>query len=132
VEELVIRLLENVVRSAPVSPPPIGRKQRDVLHQVKLILSQRLGERITLRDIAREVELSPYHLCRLFRRATGITLHQYRQKLLLRWSLESVAKPHRPLVEIALDAGFSSHSHFTSAFRREFAYSPSGVRKAII
>lgn len=132
VEELVIRLLESVLRSAPVSPPSIGIKQRDVLHHVKLILSQRLGERLTLRNVAREAELSPYHLCRLFRRATEMTLHQYRQKLLLRWSLESVAKPEKPLVDIALDAGFSSHSHYTSAFHREFAESPSKVRKAII
>ena len=130
VEESVIRLLENVVRSAPASPPAIGIKQRDVVHHVKLILSQRLGERLTLRDIAAEVEMSPYHLCRLFRRATGTRLHQYRQKLLLRWSLEGVANSGRPLVDIALDAGFSSHSHFTSAFRREFSDSPSHVRQS--
>jgi transcriptional regulator GlxA family with amidase domain len=55
-------------------------------------------------------------------------LHQYRQDLRLRWSLEGVIESRRPLVDIALDAGFSSHSHFTSSFRRQFAETPSRVR----
>lgn len=88
-----------------------------------------MEDRLTLANIADAVGLSPYYICRMFRRATGTTLHAYRQRLRLRSSLESVAGSGRPLVDLALEAGFSSHSHFTSAFRREFARTPSGVRE---
>jgi AraC-like DNA-binding protein len=132
IEEAVVYLLERVVRStygtAHAQPHAIAPRQRDIVHHIELILSQRWGERMTLRDIASEAALSPYHLCRLFRRATGTTLHQYREKLHIRWSLESVIETRRPLVDIALETGFSSHSHFTSSFRREFGEAPSGVR----
>jgi AraC-like DNA-binding protein len=133
VEELVVSLLDQVVRSAykttaRTRPNILGPKQRDIVHHIEFVLSQQWGECLSLRDLANEIGVSVYHLCRVFRRATGSTLHQYRQKLRVRWSLESVMESSRSLVNIALDAGFSSHSHYTSSFRREFAQTPSSVR----
>jgi len=133
VEESVVGLLEQVVRSAYKTtaiarPNIVGPKQRDIVHHIEFVLSRQWGECLSLRDLADEVGISVYHLCRMFRRATGSTLHQYRQKLRVRWSLEGVMESSRSLVDIALDAGFSSHSHYTSSFRQEFAQTPSNVR----
>lgn len=132
VEERVLNLLESVVRTSygTVAPAPrsVGRKRRDIVRHIEYILSDNCGEQLTLREIAAKVEISVFHLCRLFRRATGTTLNRYRQKLLIRRSLESILESRRPLVDIAFDAGFSSHSHFTSTFHREFAQTPSRVR----
>jgi AraC-like DNA-binding protein len=131
VEETVIGLLEEVVRSAYARPTPACneiRKQRDLVHHLQLILSTRLEENLALLDVASQVRMSPYHLCRIFHRSTGTTLHDYRRQLRLRTSLEKVVESTRPLVDVALDAGFSSHSHFTSAFHREFAQTPSTLR----
>jgi AraC family transcriptional regulator len=128
-----VRLLERVLRTAygrePATRlPSIASRQDEVVRHAELILSERWDERLTLRDIAAEVGMSAYHLCRLFLRKTGLGLHQYRQQLRVRWSLERVAEASVPLVDVALEAGFSSHSHFTSTFRREFGQTPSGVR----
>ncbi len=136
VEEAVVGLLEAVVRAAyrntpSRSPREISRKQLDVVRHIEMILSSGLDQRLTLRDLAAKAEISVYHLCRLFHQATGKTLHQYRQNLRLRWALENLVDPGKPLVDIALDAGFSSHSHFTSIFRREFSHSPSELRARI-
>lgn len=133
VEELVVNLLERVIRavygrSSPSPSQAMAPSQRDIVHHVELVLSERWEEHLRLRDIAAEAEVSVYHLCRMFRRATGMTLHNYRQRLRVRWSLESVMASSRPLVDIALEAGFSSHSHFTSSFQREFAHTPSVLR----
>jgi len=133
VEESVVGLLDQVVRSAYKTtaiarPDIVGRKQRDIVHHIEFVLSRQWGECPSLRDLADKVGISVYHLCRMFRRATGSTLHQYRQKLRVRWYLEGVMESSRALVDIALDAGFSSHSHYTSSFRQEFAQTPSSVR----
>lgn len=133
VEESIVNLLEQVVRSAYKTaaiarPGIVGRKQRDIVHHIEFVLSQQWGERQSLRGLAREVGISVYHLCRMFRRLTGSTLHQYRQRLRVRWSLEDVMESSQSLVNIALDAGFSSHSHYTSSFRQEFDQTPSRVR----
>jgi AraC family transcriptional regulator len=133
IEELVIGLLERVVGlaygfSVHRRLLALHRRHRDIVHHVEHLLSERWEQELTLQQIAREAGVSVYHLCRIFRRVTGTTLHQYRQNLRLRWSLEGVIESRRPLVDIALDAGFSSHSHFTSSFHREFVQTPSCLR----
>lgn len=133
VEETVIDLLDQVVRSAYRSSPSpkapeVSSKQRSTIHDVETILSRCREEHSSLTSIACEVGLSPYHLCRLFRQVTGTKLHQYRLRLRLRTALTEVIESARPLTDIALDAGFSSHSHFTESFRREFGATPSAVR----
>jgi AraC-like DNA-binding protein len=87
VEESVVDLLDQVVRAAYKTtaiarPDTVGPKQRDIVHHIEFVLSRQCGECLSLRDLADEVGISVYHLCRMFRRATGSTLHQYRQKLL--------------------------------------------------
>jgi AraC-like DNA-binding protein len=48
--------------------------------------------------------------------------------LRLRASLEAIAERSLDLTSVALDHGFSSHSHFTAAFRREWGMTPSDWR----
>lgn len=133
VDETVIELLDRVLRCTCASGlsskhQEIGRSHRYTVHEIETLLSERVGDRLTLVGIARAVGLSAYHVCRLFRRVTGINLHQYRRCLRIREALTDVLESGRSLTEIALDVGFSSHSHFTDIFRREFHATPSSVR----
>jgi AraC-like DNA-binding protein len=97
---------------------------------VRALLALRLGEPVTLEDVGRAVGVSPFHLCRLFRAVTGTTIARYRHTLRLRAALERVARPDADLSAVALDHGYSSHSHFTAAFRREFGMTPTEFRRA--
>ena len=72
-----------------------------------------------------------FHLARVFKARTGFSLHAYRNQLRLRAALERLAEPGVDLIDIALDLGFSSHSHFTETFRRSFGKTPSAVRQEI-
>jgi AraC family transcriptional regulator len=133
VEETVIDLLERVVHFAyRQQPPPPAQsfdpRHRTTVHDIETVLSRPMDESLSLTAIAREIGLSAYHICRLFHRVTGTKLHQYRLRLRLRTALAEVVGPKRSLTDIALDAGFSTHSHFTAAFRREFGVTPSALR----
>ncbi len=133
VEETVLELLRRVITSAyslvGTTPPlRISAKQRDIIHDVETILSSDPEERLALKDIAASVDLSPFYLCRLFRQVTGMKLHQYRLRFRLRAALTEVVDSGSPLTDIALQTGFSSHSHFTESFRNEFGMTPSNVR----
>jgi AraC-like DNA-binding protein len=130
IEEMVVHLLERVVRPASNSPQCPAPGQRGAIHHVETILSSRWQDDLHLSAIAREVRMSVYHLCRTFRRATGRTMHQYRCQLRLRSCLETLRESDRGLVDIALEAGFANHSHFTAAFRQEFGQTPSAFRGA--
>ena len=95
----------------------------------KAVLTARSAERLPLADIARAVHCSPYHLSRLFRCQTGLPIHRYLNRLRLRRALERLAEGSPDLTELALAVGFSSHGHFSDAFRREFGHPPTHLRQ---
>jgi len=75
IEESIVDLLEQVVQSAYkttaiVRSSIVGPRQRDMIHHIEFILSRQWGECLSLRELANEVGISVYHLCRMFRRAT--------------------------------------------------------------
>ena len=84
--------------------------------------------RRSLGELARTLHTSPFHLARVFRAETGFTLAGYRQALRLRAALERLPGNDRDLSALALELGFSSHSHFTATFTREYGVPPSAVK----
>ena len=95
----------------------------------KTYIARHLGENIALGEIAAAVNASPFNFARIFQQQTGVPVHRYVTRLRLRSSLERIAEPEADLSAIALDLGFSSHSHFTDVFRREFGSTPSEIRR---
>lgn len=135
VEEAVISILADVTALAYArqQPKPARPRRRevDVIEAARDVIARRFKENVSLSDIAREVESSVFHLARVFRSRTGFSLHTYRNQLRLRSALERLREPGVDLTAIALDLGFSSHSHFTETFRRAFGKTPSLVRESL-
>ncbi len=133
-----LQLLADVVQAAFAQHGFQRRRRREAtdadhaerVEAAKVYLAGRLGEAIALDDVARAVHASPFHLARLFRQRTGIPIHRYLTRLRLRASLEHLADGADDITSLALDLGFSSHSHFTGAFRAEFGQTPSEVRRS--
>lgn len=100
----------------------------DRAEAAKTYLASHLSESVSLDEIARAVFTSPFHLARIFQKHTGVPVHRYLTQLRLRASLERLAEGTDDLTALALELGFSSHSHFTDTFRKEFGLTPSEVR----
>jgi AraC family transcriptional regulator len=100
----------------------------ELTEAVKTLLARRLCERITLEDVACAVDASPFHLARVFQKQTGLPIHRYVTRLRLRTAVERLEQGTDDLTSLALELNFSSHSHFTDTFRREFGRTPSDVR----
>ena len=130
--QLVADVLESafVHRGVARKPKKAGTDSdhADRTEAAKLYLAERMSERVTLDDVARAVHASPFHLARIFQQQTGVPVHRYLTQLRLRASLERLADGASDITQIALELGFSSHSHFTDAFRREFGHPPSHHR----
>ncbi len=135
IEEAALQVLREVLKRDARDPErstarrECSRARRSYAEDAKALLQQHFRERLQLDDIARSLYVSPYHLCRLFREETGVPLHGYLNRLRLREALGAVAEGGTDLSRLAAGLGFSSHSHFTAAFRKEFGLSPRGVKK---
>ena len=107
------------------------RAADDIAHDASELLGRRFTEPLTLAAVATAIGTSQFHLCRSFRRSTGTTLHQYRNQLRLRTSLDRLEDDGVDLSQLALELGYSSHSHFTVCFRGAFGVPPSAARRSI-
>jgi AraC family transcriptional regulator len=128
-EDSVIRLLRSALESNVGRPAP-GRRTRHLIGRTKEFLEANLANPIRLTDVARAVGASPAYLTDVFRRAEGVPLHRYLMQLRLARALVELHHTN-DLTTLSLDLGFSSHSHFTSVFRRAFGCTPSQFRRSV-
>ena len=118
------------VENRPKAPQLHPRLTDKKVRFIRDFVFANLSERITLEMLARETEMTVHHLLVAFRKAFGTTPAQYliTQRLRrARWLLLSTRKG---ITEIALETGFTSHSHLTSAFTQRIGISPRDFRVA--
>lgn len=129
VEEAVLGLLDAVIGGLEGSRGGVRSvHQHAVSEEARAHLNVSYAAREELTAFAQIVGTSVFHLCRLFKRATGQTIHGYRGQLRLRKSLELLGDTD-DILSIALALGYSGHSHFTSAFHTTFGVTPSEYRR---
>lgn len=117
----------------PKGPPRLpraatARVHRELVETVKELVASRVADRLPLVELAAEVGWSPFELSRVFRQRTGLPIHRYRRQLRLRTAFSRLADGESHIGNLALDLGFSTHSHFAEAFRSEFGVAPSVMR----
>jgi AraC-like DNA-binding protein len=134
IEEEALQLVGSAVRARHRALPGEARasrdEHRDLAERARAILALRFREPLQLSDLAAALRVSPFHLSRVFRRETGVSLHRYLTRLRLLASMQQAGEA-AGFSQLALELGFSSHSHFTSAFRREFGVAPREARRSL-
>jgi len=127
-ESLALTLAQRALgpRTAHAAGASVGRRR--LADRVKLVLASDLARRWTLAEIAAEVGGSPVYLTQVFKQVEGLPLYRYQLRLRLARALDLIAQ-YDDLTSLGLDLGFSSHSHFSAAFREAYGRSPSEFRQ---
>ncbi len=92
-------------------------------------LSDHLTQEIRTEDIAAAVGLSPYHLSRLFKAHTGLTMWEYLTKERVEAAKQLLAVTDRTIPQIASLLRFCDQSYFTMVFRRQTGQTPGEYRR---
>lgn len=129
-ETLALTLIRRSLgqRTSRSNATTYGRAK--LVARTKILLASDPGRRWTLAAIAREIGVSPVYLTQVFAQAEGIPLYRYQLRLRLARALDQL-EACEDLTMLALDLGFSSHSHFTSAFRQSYGRSPREFQRAV-
>lgn len=88
-----------------------------------------LDDRLDLKTIATEIGYSKYHLHRMFNSVVGFTVHRYIQRRRLTEAARMLIFTEKPIIEIALCAGYETQRAFSNGFKAMFKYSPASFRK---
>jgi len=129
-------LLDELVTDLIEAPPPDKPRQnavrrRALVDRARRRLAQSPEAPHPLPTLADTLGASSFHFARLFRSETGLSVHQYLLRLRMARALRYLTRRDTDLSRLALELGFSSHSHFTSTFHREFGVNPAGVRSML-
>jgi AraC-like DNA-binding protein len=132
-----LALAEALCAAAAPSPdpethaPPTPR-ERALADELAFHLRVRFAEPASLGSLAAAAGVSPFHACRVFRRATGAGIHAYRRELRLRHALAMLVDGAAPIADVAAEAGFASQSHLTNRFRERFGVTPARARREAV
>lgn len=127
VEERAIGVVSSVLAGAYAHSRrcAVSATSHRLVESARAAIFEALFENLGVADVAAQLNVSVFHLCRVFRATTGMTMHEYRRDLRLRAAVDLLPAHRRQLSSLALRVGFHSHSHFTAAFRTAFGVAPS-------
>lgn len=128
-ETLTLTLIRRALgeRTSHVTRATYGRQK--LVDRAKLVLSSELSRRWTLAEIAAEVGVSPVYLTQAFAQVEGVPLYRYQLRLRLARALDLLGS-YDDLSTLGLDLGFSSHSHFTAAFKQAYGRTPAQFQRS--
>lgn len=106
--------------------------QIHIIHVAAAIdcIETNLADKLNLEIVARAVHYSKYHLHRVFTGTVGMTIHDYVQRRRLTEAAKLLVFSERPIIEIALTAGYESRQAFTTVFKQMYKKSPNRYREA--
>lgn len=92
-------------------------------------IEEHLSGPLDLKTVAEAVHYSRYHLHRMFAGETGLTIHDYAQRRQLTEAARLLVFSDKPILEIALAAGYGSRQAFTTVFREMYKKTPHQYRE---
>lgn len=100
----------QAISMSAAEPKPVASAKQFVLAHAE--------EPITLAQVIRHVNVNRFYFCRLFKKATGMTLTEYVARVRVEKAKTLLVNPSLRISEIVFAAGFGSIPQFNSVFKR--------------
>ncbi|UCH36630.1 MAG: AraC family transcriptional regulator [Armatimonadota bacterium] len=96
--------------------------------RVLVYIQQHLDDELSLEELAGVACFSPYHFHRIFRGMLGESVGEHIRRLRLERAASQLKRSDKPIIKIALEAGYETHEAFSRAFKAMESVSPSEFR----
>lgn len=125
---LAVHLIRQYATTKPHLPIYAGGLSQRQLAQVLDYIHDHLEQDIKLADLATLLGMSQFHFSHLFKQAIGTSPYQYFLQQRIERAKQLLKQTEQPIMEIALQCGFNSHSHLSQQFRRLTGITPKAYR----
>jgi AraC family transcriptional regulator len=123
-------IVRRVNGTAP-SDNSARKLSRAQIASVRAYLINRIGDGITLADVAGYLGMGERTFSNAFKLATGRTPHQYLLGMRVDLAKDYLAHSRMTVLEIAAATGFVDQAHLTSVFRRHVGIPPARYRQSL-
>ncbi len=127
--QLLRRAIENVTIPFTVCPVPACRflaneNERSKIMEARRIVDQTIDQPLTIKELSRKVAMNECYLKKGFKTLTGKTINEYQQHLRIAKAKELLQQQGQTVSEVAGLLGYSSISHFSTAFKKATGIKP--------
>lgn len=123
---LLVFLMRNSIRQQP--------EKMDMINRIDTVISyihNHYAEEISLEQLAQMFYISPYYLCREFKRCTNRTIIQYINITRIMNAQRKFMETDKNVTQISKETGFSNVTHFNRVFKSVTGTTPSGFKKTL-
>ncbi len=103
-----------------------------VIKRAKEYIVENQTEDLSLGQVAKAVNTSTFHFCKLFKKATGLNFTQYVSRVRVEKARNLLLNPNLRISEIAYEVGFQSLTHFNRVFKKITGQSPTDYRGQLV
>ena len=134
--EAVIKLLSIFAQQLSALSNQILVKQENaeppIITRAKAFIAENQTESLSLGQVAKAVNSSPFYFCKLFKKATGINFTDYLSRIRIERAKNLLLNPNLRVSEIAFEVGFQSLTHFNRVFKHTVGQSPTRYREQLV
>lgn len=123
---LLNMMLLTIIRNIQT---PVKPEKRNRITDVISYIHKNYQEDISIDKLAQMSYVSPYYLCREFKRFTNSTIIQYVNVTRVMNAQRMFMETDKNITEISRDTGFSNITHFNRVFKSVMGMTPSKYRK---
>ncbi len=99
--------------------------------QARKFISENSDNDLSLNEVAKAVNMSAFHFCRMFKKSVGLSFTEYVARVRVEKAKNLLLNPHRRISEAAFESGFQSLSQFNRVFLKVVGCSPSRYRAGL-
>ena len=133
--DAIIRLLEIFAQHLSLLSNKIALQEANaeppLIQRAKKYIEQHKTDALSLRDVARALNVSTFYFCKLFKKSTGVKFTEYLSRVRIERAKGFLLNPNMRVSEIAFEVGFQSLTHFNRSFQRIVGRSPTAYRSGL-
>jgi AraC-like DNA-binding protein len=103
-----------------------------VIKRAREYIREHQGEKLSLGQVARAVNMSTFYFCKTFKKVSGINFTDYLSRVRIEKSKNLLLNPNLRVSEIAFEVGFQSLTHFNRVFKKILGQSPTHYRAQLL